>query len=85
MNWGRILGALGTDRSLVVDEVTISYQGVTVFSGGSPTDYDEDAVLAACAEGDIAVAISVGSGSGRADVVTTDLTPEYVVFNGERS
>jgi N-acetylglutamate synthase/N-acetylornithine aminotransferase len=27
----------------------------------------------------------VGSGQGRATVTTTDLTPDYVRFNGERS
>jgi N-acetylglutamate synthase/N-acetylornithine aminotransferase len=31
------------------------------------------------------VTISVGIGPGSARVYTTDLTPDYVVFNGERS
>ena len=85
VNWGRILGALGTDRGLDVQQVAIGYQGTTVFHAGTPTDYDEDALMAACEHGDISVSVGVGSGPGTATVVTTDLTPEYVVFNGERS
>jgi N-acetylglutamate synthase/N-acetylornithine aminotransferase len=27
----------------------------------------------------------VGGGDGAAEIVTTDLTPDYVRFNGERS
>ena len=37
------------------------------------------------AEGPLAVAVVVGDGPGRARVLTTDLTPDYVVFNGEPS
>ena len=85
VNWGRVLGALGTDRSLEVGAVAIGYQGTTVFEAGSPTDYDEAGLLEACADGDIALSVTVGSGPGSAQVITTDLTPQYVVFNGERS
>jgi N-acetylglutamate synthase/N-acetylornithine aminotransferase len=35
--------------------------------------------------GDLRVVVTIGAGPGRATVLTTDLTPDYVVFNGERS
>lgn len=86
VNWGRILGALGSaEIPISIDEVTITYEGVAVFCGGTGTAFDEEALLAECAEGDIAVGVSVGSGPGHAHIVTTDLTPDYVIFNGERS
>jgi len=86
VNWGRILGAMGTASvPFDIEVVTIAYNGVTVFSGGVGAAFDEPALLESCAEGDLALAVSVGSGPGRADVVTTDLTPEYVTFNAERS
>lgn len=86
VNWGRILGALGSVRgALAVDDVVIGYNGVTVASGGRGVAYDEAALLADCASGDLKVDVTVGSGPGTASVVTTDLTPDYVVFNGERS
>lgn len=86
VNWGRILGALGTsDIAINVDDVAISYEGVTVFSDGTGSAFDEESLLAACAEGDFALGVAVGTGPGVARIITTDLTPEYVVFNGERS
>ena len=86
VNWGRIVGALGTTTTpLDFDEVTIRYQGVTVFANGVGADFDEPALLDECESGDLVIALSVGSGQGSAHIVTTDLTPEYVIFNGERS
>lgn len=84
-NWGRVFGALGVagvalDPSLV----SISYEGVEVCRAGVGVGVDEDA-LAARLEGDFAVGIVVGDGPGAAEIVTTDLTPDYVRFNGERS
>jgi N-acetylglutamate synthase/N-acetylornithine aminotransferase len=49
------------------------------------TGYDEPALLLSLETGDFSLTIDLGVGSGRAHIVTTDLTPEYVVFNGERS
>lgn len=86
VNWGRIVGALGTsEEPLDMDAIVIRYHGVPVFSGGVGSEFDEEALLAKCEEGDLAIDIIVGGDSASASVVTTDLTPEYVVFNGERS
>jgi glutamate N-acetyltransferase/amino-acid N-acetyltransferase len=86
VNWGRILGALGT-TAIPIDPTTISiaYQDIAVFSAGAPLDYDEASLLKAIESGDFTVTIDLAGGSGTAHIVTTDLTPEYVIFNGERS
>ncbi|GMQ93418.1 MAG: bifunctional glutamate N-acetyltransferase/amino-acid acetyltransferase ArgJ [Acidimicrobiia bacterium] len=85
-NWGRLVGALGTaTMEIDPDAVTVAYQGVDVFAGGIQPDFDESVLLAGMEEGDLAVSIRIGNGPGVAHIVTTDLTPEYVVFNGERS
>jgi glutamate N-acetyltransferase/amino-acid N-acetyltransferase len=84
-NWGRVLGALGvTGVPLDPAQVEIAYQGTVVARGGVGVGVDEDQLSARLA-GDFTLSIRVGSGSGAATVVTTDLTPEYVIFNGERS
>ena len=84
-NWGRVLGALGVAGvDLHPDDIEISYEGTTVARGGVGVGVDEDQ-LAARLAGDFALAIRIGAGPGEAKVVTTDLTPDYVVFNGERS
>jgi glutamate N-acetyltransferase/amino-acid N-acetyltransferase len=86
VNWGRILGALGTAEAKIDPEIiTISYEGLAVFRNGMQTSYDENELLASIETGDFAISIDLGDGPGCARIVTTDLTPEYVVFNGERS
>ncbi len=86
VNWGRILGALGSSGSPIdPSTITISYEGVPVFTQGSPALFDEAALLARIETGDFGISINLGSGTGGARIVTTDLSPEYVIFNGERS
>jgi glutamate N-acetyltransferase/amino-acid N-acetyltransferase len=82
-NWGRILAVLGSNR---VDPggVRISYAGVLVADRGVGRPFD-DQELDKRLTGDFMVEVEVGSGPGRARIITTDLTPEYVRFNGERS
>ena len=84
-NWGRIVAALGeVDEEVEFEDLTIAFAGTTVARKGAGILFDEDAVSEAM-EGDFGVTICVGSDPGTARVFTTDLTPEYVRFNGERS
>lgn len=82
-NWGRILAALGTCQ---VDPsgVSIAYEGRGVADGGTGIPFD-DQELQKLLTGDFVVDIVVGEGRGQAEIITTDLTPDYVRFNGERS
>lgn len=84
-NWGRVFAALGVS-GVEVDpsDIEIAYAGTTVCVGGVGVVFDDEA-LAANLKGDFTVSIVVGGGPGRATVITTDLTPDYVIFNGERS
>lgn len=84
-NWGRVFGALGV-AGVQFDpaRTEIAYQGVKVCSQGTAVPFDE-AGLAEGLSGDFSLEISVGPGAGRATILTTDLTPDYVRFNGERS
>lgn len=85
-NWGRVLGALGvTGIPIRSEDVEISYAGTTVAEGGVGVPFDEPAVIAHLEEGDFELDIVVGNGPGTATILTTDLTPDYVVFNSERS
>lgn len=85
-NWGRIVGALGAAGvAYEPADVSVGYAGVTVAAGGTAADFDETGLLDRLATGDFVVDLSIGGGPGRAEVLTTDLTPEYVTFNSERS
>ena len=80
-NWGRVLSALGSvDRGLSLDEVELCIGDVVVFSKGEPLDAFADAA-AAMAGDEFRVSCRVGDGPGTSDVVTTDLSTEYVVLN----
>jgi len=84
-NWGRIVGALGeVDEEVDFGDLTIAFAGTTVTRKGVGVRVDEDTISEAM-KGDFGVTICVGRGSGTARVFTTDLTPDYVRFNAERS
>jgi len=84
-NWGRIVAALGeVDEEVNFGDLTIAFAGTTVARKGVGVGIDEDAVSEAM-EGDFGVTICVGKGAGTARVFTTDLTPDYVRYNAERS
>jgi glutamate N-acetyltransferase/amino-acid N-acetyltransferase len=85
-NWGRLLGALGaSELSFDANRFGVAYNGIHVAAGGVAIAHDAPAALDNMESGDLAVSVTVGDGPGRATILTTDLTPEYVVFNGERS
>ena len=85
-NWGRIVGALGAAGvDYEPGHVSVRYAGVTVAAGGTAADFDETSLLDRLTTGDFIVDLSIGEGPGSAAVLTTDLTPEYVTFNSERS
>lgn len=85
-NWGRIVGALGASGAVFQPaQVSVEFGGTTVAARGVAAEFDEDALVEALEEGDFEVRVVVGSGPGAAEILTTDLTPDYVVFNGERS
>jgi glutamate N-acetyltransferase/amino-acid N-acetyltransferase len=84
-NWGRLVAAMGVAGvDIDVDAIEIAYDGTVLASRGVGVPVDEDA-LSSRLGGDFTVSVTVGSGPGRATVTTTDLTPDYVRFNGERS
>lgn len=84
-NWGRLL------QAAAVSEVTIdpgafavAYEGMPVASDGCQVEYDPAAVRLLL-RSDFAVEVRVGWGPGTATIITTDLTPGYVEFNGAPS
>ena len=80
-NWGRVLSALGSvDRELSLDAVELCIGEVTVFSKGEPLDAFEEAA-GEMTGAEIRVSCRVGDGPGTSEVLTTDLSKEYVELN----
>jgi glutamate N-acetyltransferase/amino-acid N-acetyltransferase len=85
-NWGRIVQALG-DAGVRIDprRVGITFGGVEMLRGGEPVDEPGALKRAerAMRRKRVAIEVRIGSGSGQARVLTTDLTYEYVRINAE--
>lgn len=84
-NWGRVLQALG-QAGVEFDPraVEVAYEDAVVATDGMEAPYDR-AALRSRLQGDFALTVRVGEGTGRARIITTDLTPGYVQFNGDPS
>ena len=84
-NWGRLVAALGAcGEEVDSTRIGITYQGAPVAAGGVFTGVNLAAVEALLV-GDFEVGITVGDGPGAAEILTCDLTPGYVTYNGEPS
>jgi glutamate N-acetyltransferase/amino-acid N-acetyltransferase len=83
-NWGRIVMAVGkAGEAADRDRLRIAFGNVTVAEQGRRADgYDEAAASRAVAGRDVAIAVDVGVGPGRARVWTCDLTEGYIRING---
>ena len=80
-NWGRVLSALGAvDRRLDLSQVSLSIGDVPVFVAGAPTG-SLGAAARAMQAGEFTVTCRVGLGESAAEILTTDLSPEYVTIN----
>ena len=83
-NWGRIVMAVGkcgepADR----DTLSVSIGGVCIAQNGTVRDgYDETPVVAHMKRQEIAIAVDLGLGAGRARAWSCDLTHGYIDING---
>ncbi|MGH2786309.1 MAG: bifunctional glutamate N-acetyltransferase/amino-acid acetyltransferase ArgJ [Actinomycetota bacterium] len=82
-NWGRVVAALGTaGRSLDLDDIEIRLGDETVFARGEPIG--SLAVAARQLAGsDVTVGCRVGNGDGSAELLSSDLSPDYVNLNSK--
>jgi glutamate N-acetyltransferase/amino-acid N-acetyltransferase len=84
--WGRVLSELGASSALIDPEnVSISYNGVTVCRAGIACEHDAAALAAVMEAHDIDVRCELHIGSGAAQVLTTDLSHAYIDENRRTS
>lgn len=80
-NWGRVLSALGAvDRDLDLSEVSMAIGSVPVFAAGAPTG-SLDAAAREMDSDEFVVHCRVGATDTDIEVLTTDLSPQYVTIN----
>ncbi len=84
-NWGRIVMAIGrADQPVKRDLISVRFGDLTAAHNGmvSP-DYDEGAMSAYMKRSELEISVTVGPGSGRAQMYTCDLTKRYIEINGD--
>ena len=83
-NWGRVLMAAGSApygdgyARLDTDRLSVSFDGVAVFSSGSPTGTVPELAGAVCR-----IDLDLGLGDGASGYLGSDLTYDYVRINAE--
>jgi len=84
-NWGRVVMAVGkAGEPAERDLLTIHFGSYRVaFRGERDPSYSEDEVSAYMRNSEIAIAVDLGLGGGRATIWTCDLTADYVAINAD--
>ncbi|HSN91397.1 MAG TPA: bifunctional glutamate N-acetyltransferase/amino-acid acetyltransferase ArgJ [Anaeromyxobacteraceae bacterium] len=87
-NWGRILSTVGAragSQGWPIDpfRARVALQGVTVFQGGAPVDFDREALRARMRETRVDVLVELSEGAERAVAWGCDLSYDYVKINAD--
>ena len=85
-NWGRILAAVGKAAlpDLDIDKVSISIGNCMIVENGQIRhDYNEGEAVKEMRKDEVAILISVGSGTGSSTVWTCDYSYDYIKINAE--
>ncbi len=84
-NWGRVVMAIGrSGEAIEVGRIGVAFGGHAVAVDGRAVPGLDEAPIAAHLEGqEIGLAVTVGSGPGRARVWTCDLTHGYIDINAD--
>jgi glutamate N-acetyltransferase/amino-acid N-acetyltransferase len=85
-NWGRILAAVGRAgvENMVLENVQIFLDDVCIVrNGGRADDYTEEAGQQVMNQEEITVTVKLGRGEATQEVLTCDLSYDYVKINAE--
>ncbi|MFZ2168273.1 MAG: bifunctional glutamate N-acetyltransferase/amino-acid acetyltransferase ArgJ [Methylococcaceae bacterium] len=85
-NWGRILAAVGRSgvENMVLENVQIFLDDVCIVrNGGRSDDYTEEAGQQVMNRDEITVTVKLGRGNASQEVLTCDLSYDYVKINAE--
>jgi acetylglutamate kinase len=87
-NWGRVLSTVGAragSQNYPIDpyRAKVTLQGVTVYGGGAPIEFDREGLRARMRESRVDVLVELADGSARATAWGCDLSYDYVKINAD--
>lgn len=81
-NWGRVVAAAGYSGVPVVEnDLRMFYDDVLVFEKGLPVDVNLPTWQTVVDQKEFAIRLDLGMGEASAELIASDLTPEYINFN----
>ncbi len=84
-NWGRIMAALGY-AGIVIDPEKVDIEiGEKIVKNGKPTEFSRQKIREYLGKKEVEIIIDLKIGVGEAEVLTTDLTHEYININTQYS
>jgi len=82
-NWGRIMMALGrSGAEFDPSKVAILFDQVTLVRGGMQVGIEDEAAQV-MRQDEFSISVDLGAGSGRAEVLTCDMSHDYVSINAD--
>ncbi len=85
-NWGRIAMAAGNAGAKLVEEkLNIAFNDITLLSNGRPVNYDKNKMKEILELHDFSVIVDLQIGEGNAELLTSDISYDYVRINAEYS
>lgn len=83
-NWGRILAAVGRSGArFSVKRISLAAGPVTLVTAGQPVPYREKDAARVFARERVPLKVDLGTGTGRAVVLSSDLGHDYVSLNAD--
>lgn len=83
-NWGRIIAAIGRSGArFSPGHVTMKVGTLTLIDSGEPNGYRESDAARVFGRERVPISIRLGSGSGRAVMMSSDLGKDYVALNAD--
>jgi glutamate N-acetyltransferase/amino-acid N-acetyltransferase len=84
--WGRVIAEVGAAGvSLDPDNIAISFGDILLCEKSEAIPFDNDSVTRYLKGGEVQISVNLNQGSGRGQAYGSDLTPEYVRINMEKS
>ena len=85
-NWGRIGCAAGySGAALDEQKLCISFENMMVLKNGVPQEFKRDDLVGIMSKAEFSVTVDLGLGNSQADMLTCDVSYDYVKINAEYS
>ena len=85
-NWGRIACAAGySGAALEEEKLSVSFENMVLLEKGVPREFNRDDLVTIMSRREFSITVDMGLGNANADMLTCDVSYDYVKINAEYS